>query len=173
MTAPTPLCLSVSTNFQVSGMWLVPVLVCYCCYNKLQWFCFPGEHRLILALSFDEYIDAISDRLGFKTRKVIIGEKIRILLHNDKMVTIPSTKNLFFFFLDYLFIYFRERGREGEREREKHQYVAASHSPLTGDLTWPATQACALTGNLTGDSLVHRPVLNSLSHTSQGQNFLI
>ena len=34
--------------------------------------------------------------------------------------------------------------------------------------TWPATQACALTGNQTGDPLVHRPVLNPLSHTSQG-----
>ena len=41
----------------------------------------------------------------------------------------------------YLFI-FRERGREGEREGEKHQCVVAS---LLG--TWPATQACALTGN--------------------------
>ena len=41
----------------------------------------------------------------------------------------------------YLFI-FRERGREGEREGEKHQRVFASHVPLLE--TWPATQACAL-----------------------------
>ena len=34
--------------------------------------------------------------------------------------------------------------------------------------TWPVTQACALTGNRTNDPLVHRPVLNPLSHTSQG-----
>ena len=34
--------------------------------------------------------------------------------------------------------------------------------------TWPTTQACALTGNRTGDLLVHRPVLNPLSHTSHG-----
>ena len=33
--------------------------------------------------------------------------------------------------------------------------------------TWPATQACILTGNGTRDPLVHRPVLNPLSHTSQ------
>ena len=33
--------------------------------------------------------------------------------------------------------------------------------------TWPATQACALMGNRTSDTLVHRPTLNSLSHTSQ------
>ena len=29
---------------------------------------------------------------------------------------------------------FREKVREGEREREKHQCEVASHSPLTGDL---------------------------------------
>ena len=36
--------------------------------------------------------------------------------------------------------------------------------------TWPATQACALTGNRTSDPLVHRPALNPLSHTSRGCN---
>ena len=34
--------------------------------------------------------------------------------------------------------------------------------------TWPATQACALTGNRTSNTLVCRPALNPLSHTSQG-----
>ena len=33
--------------------------------------------------------------------------------------------------------------------------------------TWPATQACALTGNGTSDLSIHRPALNPLSHTSQ------
>ena len=42
--------------------------------------------------------------------------------------------------------------------------------PLLG--IWPATQACALTGNWTGDPLVLRPALNPLSHTSQGQKSL-
>ena len=37
------------------------------------------------------------------------------------------------FFLKVLFI-FRERGREGEREGEKHQCVVASHAPPTRDL---------------------------------------
>ena len=32
-----------------------------------------------------------------------------------------------------------------------------------------ATQECALTGNWTRNPLVHRPALNSLSHTSQGK----
>ena len=31
-----------------------------------------------------------------------------------------------------------------------------------------ATQVCALTGNRTSDLLVRKPVLNALSHTSQG-----
>ena len=34
--------------------------------------------------------------------------------------------------------------------------------------TWPATQACALSGNRTGDPLVCKPALSPLSHTSQG-----
>ena len=34
-------------------------------------------------------------------------------------------------------------------------------------------QACALTGNQTSDSLVHRLALNPLSHTSQGNSFLL
>ena len=70
-----------------------------------------------------------------------------------------------------LFI-FREigEGREKEREtsmcqRDINQLPLAR--PLLG--TWPATQACALTGNPTGDSLVCRPVLNPLSLTSQGK----
>ena len=40
--------------------------------------------------------------------------------------------------------------------------------PLLG--TWSTTQACALTGNRTSDSLVHWPSLNPLSHASQGKN---
>ena len=39
----------------------------------------------------------------------------------------------FFFFLKD-FIYFLERGREGEREGENHQCVVASQVPPTGDL---------------------------------------
>ena len=52
------------------------------------------------------------------------------------------------------FIYFfRERGREGEREGEKHQCMVASRVTPTGGLA--QTQACALTGNRIGDALVH------------------
>ena len=42
---------------------------------------------------------------------------------------------LFSFFKDFIYLFiFRERGREGEREGGKHQYVDASHTPLTGNL---------------------------------------
>ena len=37
--------------------------------------------------------------------------------------------------------------------------------PLLG--TWPATQACVLTGNRTSNPLVRRLARNPLSHTSQ------
>ena len=42
--------------------------------------------------------------------------------------------------------------------------------PLTHSLlgTWPAAQACALTGNRTRGPLVRSLALNPLSHTTQG-----
>ena len=61
----------------------------------------------------------------------------------------------------YLFIYlFRGEGREKERERNINVWLPLMWPPLG---TWPITQACALTGNPTGD-----PMLNPLSYTSQG-----
>ena len=44
-------------------------------------------------------------------------------------------------------------------------------SPQPG--SWPTTQACALTGNQTGDLSFHRTVLNPLSHTSQREIFTV
>ena len=76
---------------------------------------------------------------------------------------------MWFFLIFNLFI---ERGREGEGEGERQQGVGASQAPPTADLTWPATQACALTGNGTRDPPVLRLALNPLSHTSQGNNIL-
>ena len=80
---------------------------------------------------------------------------------------LPHCTKFNIFFFKILFI-FRQRGREGERDGEKHQCVVASCTSLLG--IWSATQACALTGNRTGNPLVCRPALNPLSHTSQGQN---
>ena len=78
-----------------------------------------------------------------------------------------QTRNLFFFFFkDFIYLLLeRGKGREKVRERNIDQL------PLLGRQlgTWPATQACALTGNRTCDLMVHRPVLIPLSQTSQGQ----
>ena len=49
---------------------------------------------------------------------------------------------------------------------EKYINQLALTHPQLG--TWPKTQACALTENLTADLSVHRLALNPLSHTSQG-----
>ena len=69
-----------------------------------------------------------------------------------------------FFFKDFIYL-FLERGTEGERERNINVWLPFT-CPLLG--TWPATQARALTGNRTGNPLVHRHTLNPLSSTSQG-----
>ena len=76
--------------------------------------------------------------------------------------TVVSTS--FFFLRFYLFI-FRERGREGERGEE---YLCGCLSCAPYWRPDPQPRQCALPGNQTGDPLVHRLVLNPLSHTSQG-----
>ena len=73
------------------------------------------------------------------------------------------------FFLVKIFIdLFLEREWEGGRKRGRETSMCGCllHAPLLG--TWPVTQACALTGNQTGNPLVRRPAFNPLSHTSQG-----
>ena len=70
-------------------------------------------------------------------------------------------------FKKYFIYLFLERGEGREKERERNMNVWLPLAcPLLG--TWPATQACALTGNWTNDPLVLRPALNTVSHTSQG-----
>ena len=84
------------------------------------------------------------------------------------LMSLKMRPSFFFFFLR-LFIYlFLERGEEKEKERERNinVWLPLMLPPLG---TWPATQACALTGSRTGKFLVPRPVLSPLSHTSQGK----
>ena len=65
----------------------------------------------------------------------------------------------------YLFL---ERGEGKEKERERNINVwLPLICPLLGTCT--ATQACAPTGNQTGDPLVYRPALNPLSYARQGK----
>ena len=83
-------------------------------------------------------------------------------------VTINSfVKSKFaFFFKGFIYLFLdRGEGREEERERNINEWLPLAR-PLLG--TWPATQACALTGNRTCSPSVCRLALNPLSHTSQG-----
>ena len=78
----------------------------------------------------------------------------------------PAFCVIFFLLFVCLFL----EGGKGRRRRGRdiNVWLPLTH-PLLG--AWPATQACALTGNLTGNPLGHRPVLNPLSYTSQGYFF--
>ena len=73
----------------------------------------------------------------------------------------------------YLFI-FREKGREGEREGEKHRrergtwISCCSWAPCPG--TKPTTQACALTENRTSDLPLCRTTPKQLSHAEPEGN---
>ena len=75
-----------------------------------------------------------------------------------------SLVDSFFFLRLYLFLE-RGEGRKEERERNINVWFPLAHPQLG---TWPATQACALTGNQNSNFSVCRPALNPLSHTSQG-----
>ena len=57
-----------------------------------------------------------------------------------------------------------------KEERNINVWVLLTH-PLLG--TWPATQACALTGNRTRNPLLHKPALNPLSHSSHGRKVIL
>ena len=79
------------------------------------------------------------------------------------LVILKNVSKETFFKRFYLFLD-REEGREKEGERNINVWLPLTH-PLLG--TWPATQACALMGNWTGNQLAHRPALNPLSHSSR------
>ena len=85
---------------------------------------------------------------------------------NIKVIILSYLKNISFI------LFFRERGWEREWEGENHRCVRETsmncllHAPQLG--TWPETQACAMTGNWTGDLSVHGPALNPVSHISHG-----
>ena len=68
-----------------------------------------------------------------------------------------SSLSLAFFFFKILFIYlFLDRGERREKERERNINVWLPLACLLVG-TWPATQACALTGNWTGTSWLPGP----------------
>ena len=86
------------------------------------------------------------------------------------MISRPTGRRVscHFLFLNkrlYLFI-FRKRGREGEREGEKHQCVFASHMAPTGDLAHNLGMCPDWESNWR--PFGPQPMLNPLSYSSQG-----
>ena len=80
------------------------------------------------------------------------------------------TATEFFIFERLYLIFDREGGKEKEMERninvwEEHWSIASRMDP---NGTKSTTQACARTGNWTGDLSLCRIVLHQLSHASQG-----
>ena len=72
-----------------------------------------------------------------------------------------------FKFLKNIYFY-RQSEMQGERGRNINMWLPFT-CPLLG--AWPRAQACDLTGNQTSNYLAHRPVLNPLNYTSQGERF--
>ena len=70
-----------------------------------------------------------------------------------------------FFIKDFIYLFLeRGEGRDKERAKNISVWLPLTHPPLG---TWPTIQACALTGNQTGNPLVRNPAIHPLSHTSQ------
>ena len=99
-------------------------------------------------------------------------EKIfKITRYKKIAVPNPSCVDYFFLFnvfhIDFLKRFYSFIFREGKggrkRGRENDVWLRLAH-PLLG--TWPATQACAPTGNTTSDSFVPSAALSPLSHLS-------
>ena len=79
---------------------------------------------------------------------------------------LSEVKFLFVCFKDFIYLFLeRGEGKEKERERNINMWLLLMHPPLG---TQPTTQACALTGNRTGNPLIYRSVLTPLWYTSQG-----
>ena len=68
----------------------------------------------------------------------------------------------------YILFIFRERGREGERERNVSAWLCLN---CPSPETWPTTQAGTLTGNRPSNPFICRPALNPLNYTSQSKVF--
>ena len=102
--------------------------------------------------------------------KIQTTSRVQEVCQNVENTAFPSSFSFFFFlralifFLKILFI-FRQEGREKERERNINVWLPLP-CPSTVDLAH--NQARALSGTQTSNLLGHRPLLNLLSHTSQG-----
>ena len=113
----------------------------------------------------------------FKARFILIflNKVIWLLFHSSLMRQIHISYrewgesnyqiSCILFFKDFIYLFLnRGVGWEKEGERDINVWLLLAR-PLLG--TWPAPQACALTGNQTSNPLVLRLVLNPLSRTSR------
>ena len=90
--------------------------------------------------------------------------------HTSPWVAGSMTRSLGFISPTFLFLIFREKGREGDRKGKKHQCerdTLAGFLPYTPSLgNRSATQACTLTRNQTSGLSVCGMISNQPSHTS-------
>ena len=102
-----------------------------------------------------------SNQLRYPARAVMV---FKLSISKNGVLRSPTL-----FFFKILFVYFLERreGRVKGRERNVNVWLPLK-CPLLG--TWPTTQACALTGNHTSNTLVYRPALYPLSHTARARS---
>ena len=99
---------------------------------------------------------------------------ISIVIKNvlEEQLLCCQTIQMCILFIFYLILFiFRERGREGEREGEKHQCVVVSPMPPTGDLARIPGMCPDLESNQR--PFGSQPTLNPLSYTSQGQMHIL
>ena len=131
-----------------------------------------GEGERNIALLFHFFMHSLVDSCmcpdwGSNLQPWCVGTTLVLWL--SYLAGVQPLTFFFFFFLRF-YLFFRERGMEGDRKGEKHLckrcWLVAScllHTPDRGP------GPCALTGSHTCDLLVCWPALNPLSHTSQGQ----
>ena len=108
---------------QVSLLWAA--LASCCSPLQQSSSLFPAPNRLpgFLAESSPQTSASASD--DWQHHQVATGPVISVL---------PLLPLFSFYFFKVLFTYILERGREGQREGEKHWHVVASCAPLIGDL---------------------------------------
>ena len=125
----------------------------------------PSQLLCFLNCIFGSYIFMSTFLVYLKTHS---GKWHNNLIEKKKQIHTQRHREIFFKGFIYAFLE-RWDPREKEKEREKYGCVrdTATGSPHPG--TSPATQACALGGNQTGNPLVCGPALNPLSHTSLGR----
>ena len=128
--------------------------------SRTEW-----NNELWYKYTMDYYVTMGMNKLWLHTTTWM---NFRHIILNERS---PTQKDTCSFFKDFIYLLLERReGKQKERERNINVWLHLA-SPLLG--AWPATQACALTGNWTCyPILVHRPTPNPLSHTSQAINKL-